>query len=626
MSKANLATLVVTLGANSAQLVEQLKTTKNSAKEWAGSMKSIASKAGIAFFGAVAAAGAAGTGFIAIVEKQAAQLDALAKKADKLGLGVGALQKLEYQASLTGISQDTLGTALQRMTRRVAEAADGTGEARKAIAELGLDAEKLAGMSPDKQFYAIAEAMKGIPIQGDRIKLAMKIFDSEGVGLVNTFAANLDELGKRFDSLGVSFSSPALEAVQAYNDAKTDLDTIFTGLQQKVTVGVVPAMEVLVSKTVEFIQEMGGVENVAQRMTTGALTAIQKIVQGFETLINMINDVKLAFNTIVGTGQIMGSYISKGVAKAASVAKYTPNGAFLGADELERKALMMAEAFDSAADGTAAARVKMVQDAAEHSARMKELIGSVGKAKEKVIEGFNKQEGGEESEQVTQWRNEIAALQQQIMNSPGQNVAPVLAEINALKDKIVQANDPVVTSTDGNTSATEQNTLALNAAAAAMGAKQGSGNSAWDKIFGGPKDGKKQGDQVDQNFSRAAQEYKRAIENGATGTAEAAANRMKEILESFQKNPFGHSNMTGPRTIGGAWDVSTGRADQYDVAGMQRVMDALLNGQSEKDLGTLTLNMQSDNGTQTARLNGESMELRNLVNYFQRAAHATPGA
>ncbi|GAB0151121.1 hypothetical protein [Marinobacterium sp. BA1] len=620
MSKANLATLVVTLGANSAQLVEQLKTTKNSAKEWAGSMKSIASKAGIAFFGAVAAAGAAGTGFIAIVEKQAAQLDALAKKADKLGLGVGALQKLEYQASLTGISQDTLGTALQRMTRRVAEAADGTGEARKAIAELGLDAEKLAGMSPDKQFYAIAEAMKGIPIQGDRIKLAMKIFDSEGVGLVNTFAANLDELGKRFDSLGVSFSSPALEAVQAYNDAKTDLDTIFTGLQQKVTVGVVPAMEVLVSKTVEFIQEMGGVENVAQRMTTGALTAIQKIVQGFETLINMINDVKLAFNTIVGTGQIMGSYISKGVAKAASVAKYTPNGAFLGADELERKALMMAEAFDSAADGTAAARVKMVQDAAEHSARMKELIGSVGKAKEKVIEGFNKQEGGGESEQVTQWRNEIAALQQQIMNSPGQNVAPVLAEINALKDKIVQANDPVVTSTDGNTSATEQNTLALNAAAAAMGAKQGSGNSAWDKIFGTPKDGKKQGDQVDRNFSRAAQEYQNAIANGATGSAEAAAKRMKEILESYQKNPYGHSAATAD--INGKWGFSTGRADEYDVGGMQAVMEKLLKGEAP-NMGSITVNVKKEDGGEVSgTVTGEQAFLQQLANIMSNVSTA----
>ncbi|MET4161324.1 hypothetical protein ABIE61_001156 [Marinobacterium sp. MBR-111] len=214
----------------------------------------------------------------------------------------------------------------------------------------------------------------------------------------------------------------------------------------------------------------------------------------------------------------------------------------------------------------------------------------------------------------------------------GAKVDEWAAEISASIGKTVEQ----IGTTNTNTTALQQNTQAvLNQKAllekqilAQQTAKQQAvgANSAWEKIFGGPKDGKKQGDQVDQNFSRAAQEYKRAIENGATGTAEAAANRMKEILESFQKNPFGHSNMTGPRTIGGAWDVSTGRADQYDVAGMQRVMDALLNGQSEKDLGTLTLNMQSDNGTQTARLNGESMELRNLVNYFQRAAHATPGA
>ncbi|MET4163940.1 hypothetical protein ABIE61_003806 [Marinobacterium sp. MBR-111] len=265
MSKANLATLVVTLGANSAQLVEQLKTTKNSAKEWAGSMKSIASKAGIAFFGAVAAAGAAGTGLVAIVERQAAQLDALAKKADKLGLGTVALQRLEYQAELTGVSQDTLGTALQRMTRRVAEAADGTGEAKKAIAELGLDAEKLASMSPDQQFYAIAEAMKGIPVQGDRIKLAMRIFDTEGVGLVNTFAANLQDLGKEFDALGVGITRQQAAAVEAYNDAKTKLSTIFGGFFNNVTAEVAPAFQLIVNKISETIQKMGGVREAAQQ-------------------------------------------------------------------------------------------------------------------------------------------------------------------------------------------------------------------------------------------------------------------------------------------------------------------------------------------------------------------------
>lgn len=585
---------------------------------------------------ALAVAGAAtavGVGVVAMVEQQSAKLDALAKKADKLGLGTAALQKLEYQAELTGVSQNTLGTALQRMTRRVAEAAKGSGEAKNAIAELGLSAQTLAGMSPDQQFYAIADAMKGVSTQGDKVRLAMRIFDTEGVGLVNTFAANLQDLGKEFDALGVAITRPQAAAVEAYNDAKTRIGTIMEGLKNQITVGSVPALEVLINKTLEFIKEAGGIEQVAQNMTTWVLTGIQKMVEGFKTMIDMINDVKLAFNTIVGTGQVMGSYISKGVAKAASVAKYTPNGAFLGADELERKALMMADAFDSVADGTAGARVKMVQDAERHSARMQALVDSVSEARQSVIAGFSKEGGAaQESAEITQWRNEIAALQQQIMDSPGQNVAPVLAEINALKEKIATSTDPMVGSNDKNTTATEENTRALNAAALAQ---KGASGGAWEKIFGKPKEGK-QGDKIDTNFSKAAQEYQRAVTNGATGTAEAAARRMKEIIESYQKNPQGHSVMTGSvkyttgpdgRTRATTdWGFSTGRADEHDVTGMQAVLERLLGGGEGKNLGTLTLNMQSDDGTKSATVNGDSAELQNVLNFFQRAAAATPGA
>ncbi len=558
---------------------------------------------------------AVGAGVVAMVERQSGQLDALAKKADKLGLGTVALQKLEYQAELTGVSQNTLGTALQRMTRRVAEAAQGTGEARNAIAELGLDAQALARMSPDQQFYAIADAMKGISSQGDRLKLAVKVFDTEGAGLVNTFAADLKGLGKEFDSLGVAITRPQAAAVEAYNDAKSRLGWITEGLKNHITVGVVPALEVMVNKTLEFIQEMGGIEKVAQSMTTWVLTGIQSMVEGFKTLIEIINDVKKLYNTIVGTGQVAGGMLSKGVASIA--------GTF-GMDELEKNANMLGDSFYKVAQDTADARIEMLNNAKQHSERMKSLVDSVGEARKSVIDGFEKRQavtGGatKDTAEITQWRKEIAALQQQMMESPGKNVAPILAEISTLKEKIANSENPVVGANDKNTTATQENTRALTAAAAALSGQKG-GNTAWQKIFGSPDEGKKQGDKLDKNFIRAAQNYRNAMAKGSTGAAETAANRMQEVLESFQRNPFGHSSLNGR-------GISTGRADEYDVTGMQAVMKKLLDGEGKsKDLGTLTLNMQSDKGTKSATVNGDSAELQNVLSFFQRAAAATPGA
>ena len=49
-----------------------------------------------------------------------------------------ALQELRFAAKASGIEQQTLDMALQRFTRRAAEAAQGTGEAKDALAQMGM--------------------------------------------------------------------------------------------------------------------------------------------------------------------------------------------------------------------------------------------------------------------------------------------------------------------------------------------------------------------------------------------------------------------------------------------------------------------------------------------------------
>lgn len=138
MAKSTIGQLVVTLSANSAALVTEFNKTKSQAKDWSGYMQT-AGKTGAAAL-AVTATAAVGTtaAIVALVEANSDAIDSLAKTADKLGVTTEALQTLRYQGELTGVSIDTTDMALQRMTRRVAEAAQGTGEAKDAIAELGL--------------------------------------------------------------------------------------------------------------------------------------------------------------------------------------------------------------------------------------------------------------------------------------------------------------------------------------------------------------------------------------------------------------------------------------------------------------------------------------------------------
>jgi len=73
----------------------------------------------------VGVAGAAGFGLL--VRSSLNATDSLAKTAAKIGTTTEALGALRYAADLTGVATQTMDMALQRFTRRTAEAAAGHG-------------------------------------------------------------------------------------------------------------------------------------------------------------------------------------------------------------------------------------------------------------------------------------------------------------------------------------------------------------------------------------------------------------------------------------------------------------------------------------------------------------------
>jgi lambda family phage tail tape measure protein len=77
-------------------------------------------------------------GLAALVDRSLSAADAIGETASKIGIGVDALQELRFAASLAGVEQQTLDMALQRFVRRVAEAANGTGEAKDALEGVAL--------------------------------------------------------------------------------------------------------------------------------------------------------------------------------------------------------------------------------------------------------------------------------------------------------------------------------------------------------------------------------------------------------------------------------------------------------------------------------------------------------
>lgn len=181
----------------------------------------------------LAAVGAlAGTALAAVTKKTLDSADALQKIGIRLGVSTEALSRYKHVAELSGVTFETLTMGWQRMTRRISEANAGFGEAKGALAELNLDATELNKLQPDKQFEVLADALHGVINPADKVRLAIKLFDSEGVSLLQTMSkgsVGLREMTAEADRLGLTISQEMADGAAKANDAFTRLSGALRG-------------------------------------------------------------------------------------------------------------------------------------------------------------------------------------------------------------------------------------------------------------------------------------------------------------------------------------------------------------------------------------------------------------
>ena len=185
-------------------------------------------RSGVRLLGGALAGIATVGGLSALINRSLEAADAIGKTADKLGIGVEALQELRYAASLAGVEQNTLDMALQRFTRRVGEAARGTGEAKEALASMGIALRDQDGhiRRSEDLLDDVAEALRAVEDPAERLRLAFKLFDSEGVAMVNMLnrgADGLADMRQRARDLGIVLEE---DLIRNAEKAKDELDTL----------------------------------------------------------------------------------------------------------------------------------------------------------------------------------------------------------------------------------------------------------------------------------------------------------------------------------------------------------------------------------------------------------------
>lgn len=206
-----------------------------------------------------AAVTAAVTGAVKLANDFAAAGDQFDKLSKRTGIAVETLSALKFAAEQSGTNIDQLGQALFRMTRRIANAALGTGPAVRALKELGINAAEISRLSTEEEFLRIVGALEGIADEGKRAQFAFEIFGDNARQLIPLLAegeGGIRKLVQEARDLGAVMSEEDARAAAELTDAMNRMKTALRGLALTIGAAVAPAITEAANQLTELIKRV----------------------------------------------------------------------------------------------------------------------------------------------------------------------------------------------------------------------------------------------------------------------------------------------------------------------------------------------------------------------------------
>lgn len=274
---AELASLVLKMSADSAQLRTDIKRVR---RDMTGMRKSATDlekgfrgvsrtlKTTFAAFGV----GLGIRGIVRSIDNLTASLDSVAKTASRVGVTTDQLQELRFAAGQASVDTKTLDMAIQRFSRRLGEAAQGSGELKDTIESYGIAVRDSEGntRSVVDVLGDFANVIRTAESDQERLRIAFKAFDSEGAALVNMLrdgSDGLDKMRSRARELGLVIDSETIRASVEFRDRLDELSKSFAALQAEALGPLLPKLTEYVEALRDAIREGGGVKQIVDELT-----------------------------------------------------------------------------------------------------------------------------------------------------------------------------------------------------------------------------------------------------------------------------------------------------------------------------------------------------------------------
>lgn len=241
--------------------------------------------ASVAKIGAgIGAAGAAISAPFVVATKRFAEYgDRLAQVSARTGESVSALSELGFAAQQSGTDVETFQEGLTEMVQRLGEAKSGAGSALDGLRMIGLEAGKLADMSPGDAFAAIADGINQLPTQSDRIFAIDEIFGGDGremISMIQQGSEGLAAFRKQAQMAGVTIGGETAARAAELKASMGVLGQQFTAVAMQLADALAPAitriseiMSQVVSDVIAFIRENKGLVQIVAGVAAGLIAA-----------------------------------------------------------------------------------------------------------------------------------------------------------------------------------------------------------------------------------------------------------------------------------------------------------------------------------------------------------------
>jgi hypothetical protein len=204
-------------------------------------LAAFARRARVAMAAAAAAIAAAAT---AMIRSGLQVIDSQAKMAASLGTTVESLQVLERAGELAGVSMGQIEQATVQLTRRLSQAAAGTGPAVAALDRLRLSAAELQALPLDQRIALIQDRLAEFVPEAQRAAVASQLFgDRAGLVFTRIDTATLRQATQDVRDFGVVVSDQDAAQIERTNDAISRLGLIWRGLSNQLAVAAAPALQ-----------------------------------------------------------------------------------------------------------------------------------------------------------------------------------------------------------------------------------------------------------------------------------------------------------------------------------------------------------------------------------------------